>query len=156
MRSGEQQRAQEEEQGGITDHEQVDLERPHADALQAELEPPEMHDGQQQEECPGEMHEVDAIAHRVLDEPRQSGQQPRHREAGHDADDDPDMDELIVREVHGLRDRRPPPGCGPEQEAWEHAAWAPVGVLSRISSSYRSVRSHAKTPGNRVSRPGSV
>jgi hypothetical protein len=37
-----------------------------------------MHDRQQQEERPGEMRQVDAIAHRMLDEPRQSGQQPRH------------------------------------------------------------------------------
>lgn len=43
------------------------------------------------------------IAHRVLDEPRQPGQQPRHRKTGHDADNDPNVDKLIVREVHGFR-----------------------------------------------------
>lgn len=45
---GKQERAEEEEQGGIADDEQVDIERPDADTLQAELEPPEMHDGEQQ------------------------------------------------------------------------------------------------------------
>jgi len=35
----------------------------------------------------------------MLDEPRQAGQQPRHAELGHDPDDDPDMDDLIVREL---------------------------------------------------------
>ena len=63
-----------------------------------------MHDRQQQEERPGEVDEIDAVAHRMLDEPRESGQQTRYAEAGHDPDDDPDMNELIVCElgVHGL------------------------------------------------------
>jgi hypothetical protein len=71
-----------------------------------------MHDRQQQEERPGEMHEMDAVAHRMLDEPRQAGQQARDAEAGHDADDEPDMYELIVRDlgVLGCSDPRSSPG----------------------------------------------
>lgn len=59
-------RAQEEEQGGVADHEQVDRERPRADPLEAELERPELHDRQQQEDRPAEMLEIDAVAIPVM------------------------------------------------------------------------------------------
>lgn len=91
-----QQRAQEKEQRRIADDEEIDPEGPDADALQAELEPPEMHDGQQQEERPGQVDEIDAVPRRMLDEAGETREQPGDAEAGHDADDDPDMDELIV------------------------------------------------------------
>jgi len=49
---GEEERAEEEEQSGVADDEEIDLEGPYLDALEAELEPPEMHDREQQEQRP--------------------------------------------------------------------------------------------------------
>ena len=43
---GKQKSAQEKEQSRIADHEEIDLEGPDLDALQAEFEPPKVDDGE--------------------------------------------------------------------------------------------------------------
>lgn len=42
---------------------------------------------------------MDAVPPRMLDEAGKAGEQPGDAEAGHDADDDPDMDELIMSQT---------------------------------------------------------
>lgn len=83
----------------MADDEEIDFKGPESDALQADFEPPEMHAGQQQEERPGQVDEMDAVPPRMLDEAGKAGEQPGDAEAGHDADDDPDMDELIMSQT---------------------------------------------------------
>src|SRR5690606_10408242 len=90
---GEEQRAGEEEERGIADDEEIELEAPGPDPAEPELEPPEVQHGEQEEQHPAEMHRIEPRPRRMLHEPCEPGQEPGDAETGHEADDDADMEE---------------------------------------------------------------
>ena len=73
------------------------MERPGLDRAEAELPPPPEDQGEEQGAHPHEVHPVDSVLVRVLDQPGQAAQQVRDPEA----DDDRGQNGDVFEDVHG-------------------------------------------------------
>jgi hypothetical protein len=71
-----QERTQKHKYARVEDHEHIDRERPLVQFRQPEFPPPELNYVQQNEQHPCQVNRVDGYSIGVLNEPRQSGEEP--------------------------------------------------------------------------------
>ena len=88
----EEQRAEEVEENGVEDDEEIAGEGPCLNHRQAELPPPEMNDPKQERCGPSEVKDGDSLAAGMLHEPGESAKQRRDAEADDDGDDDANVE----------------------------------------------------------------